>query len=382
MSEAYIAGGGMIRISRFPSSSVPGLAVPAVLAAVKDSGMEWEDIEAVYCGHTFGGSMVAQRVCKELGIGGIPMLNVENACSGGAAAMHEAVKAIRSGAVDVALVIGVEKLSALGGGPLPLNEEDHEAQMGLVMPAVYAMRAQRFLHEREASVEDLASVAVQSRRHGVANPYAQQRSEVTIEQVLASRNVAEPLTLLQCCPTGDGAAALIVVSERIQKRLSGAAIKVAASIMHSGTYDPGARPMLRPQITFDSAADAYEEAGFGAEEIDLVELHDAFTISQLIYYEALGLCEVGEAVDFHRSGSATHGGKVVVNPSGGLLSRGHPVGVTGAAQLVEAMWHLRGEAGERQVVGAKRALTHVTGGGIAGFDHGACTVHILERVES
>jgi benzoylsuccinyl-CoA thiolase BbsB subunit len=260
--------------------------------------------------------------------------------------------------------------------------EDPDVQLGILMPAIYAMRAQRFLYERNATREDLASISVQARAHGAHNPYAQFRTPVTVEEVLASRPIADPLTLLQCCPTGDGSAAVVVVSEKVRRRLATVTMKVAASVLHSGTYDPGARPMLFPKITADSANDAYEQASIGPQDIDLVELHDAFTISQLLYYEAMQLCAEGDAVSFQRAGRATHGGSVVVNPSGGLLSRGHPVGATGVAQVVEALWQLRGQGGARQVDDARHAMTHVTGGGLAGFDHGACTVHIFERADA
>jgi acetyl-CoA acetyltransferase len=188
------------------------------------------------------------------------------------------------------------------------------------------------------------------------------------------------LTLLQCCPTGDGAAAVLVVSEAARKRLGRPAVRIAASILHSGEATAGFRDMLRPEISYHSAADAYEAAGFGPQDLDLVELHDAFSIAELVYYEALGLCEPGGSAAFLKAGRSTYGGDVVVNPSGGLLSKGHPVGASGVAQAVEVYWQLTGQAGERQVPDAKLGLSHVTGGGIAGLDHGACTVHCFERV--
>jgi len=239
------------------------------------------------------------------------------------------------------------------------------------------LRARRFMYERDASVSDLALVSVKNRRHGSNNPYAQFHSEVTVEDVLASRPIADPLTLLQCCPTGDGAAAVVVVSEKVRRRLGGPAARVLASALHSGQYESGRRDMLTPEITAESAREAYEMAGLGPDDLDLVELHDAFSIAELVYYEMLGLCKVGDAVQFLKSGSSTYGGDVVVNPSGGLLSRGHPVGATGLAQIVECFLQLTQRAGNRQVEGASVGLTHVTGGGVAGLDHGACSIHIL-----
>lgn len=380
MSEAYVVGGAMIPMGKHRQSTYTGLAAPAVRAALLDAGILPSEVDAAFVGHAFGGMLTGQRILKTLGIGGIPITNVDNACSGGATALHDAVAAIKDGSAEIVLVIGVDKLTQFGGGTLPLVLEDPEVQQGVVMPAIYSMRAQRFLHERDATVRDLAAVTVKARKHASLNPYAQFRAEVTVEEVLSSRPIADPLTLLQCCPTGDGAAAVLVVSEKVRKRLGRAGMRVSASVLHSGEYRPGYRDMLHPDISFKSASDAYAQAGIGPDDLDLIELHDAFTIAELIYYEALGLCAPGDAAKLIRDGSTTYGGKVVVSPSGGLLSKGHPVGASGVAQVVEALWHLTDRAGARQVSNAKTALTHVTGGGIAGFDHGACTVHIFEAV--
>lgn len=379
MSEAYIVGAAMIPMAKHRESSYSGLALPAVLNALKSAGITPKEVDAVVCGHAFGGMLTGQRIVKEMGIGAVPVTNVDNACSGGATALHLAWKDVQAGRHDIVLVIGVDKLTQFGGGTLPLVTEDPEVQQGMVMPALYAMRARRYLHERGVGLDTLAGVSVKARRHGARNPYAQFRSEVTTEEVLASRPICDPLTLLQCCPTGDGAAAVLVVSEAARKRLGRPAVRIAASILHSGQATAGFRDMLRPEISYHSATDAYEAAGFGPQDLDLVELHDAFSIAELVYYEALGLCEPGGSAAFLNAGRSTYGGDVVVNPSGGLLSKGHPVGASGVAQAVEVYWQLTGQAGERQVPDAKRGLSHVTGGGIAGLDHGACTVHCFER---
>lgn len=380
MSAACLMGAGMIPMGKYRDSSYPGLAVPAVRAALASAELEPDAIERVYCGHAFGGMLTAQRIAKGVGLGGIPMTNVDNACSGGATALNLAVEDVRAGRAEVILVMGVDKLTQFGGGTLPLVEEDPEVRAGMVMPAVYAMRAQRYLHERGETVATLAEVSVKARRHGRWNPYAQFREETTVEAVLASRPIADPLTLFQCCPTGDGAGAVIVASEDFLRHHPRPAVKISASILHSGQATNGFRDMLYPEITYGSARGAFEESGVSPQDLDLVELHDAFSIAELIYYEALGLCPRGESADFLRAGKSTYGGEVVVNPSGGLLAKGHPVGASGVAQAVEAFWHLTGQAGDRQVPGAKTALTHVTGGGISGMDHGACTVHIFESL--
>lgn len=380
MTDAYIVGAAMVPMGKYRDSSYPAIAAPAVLNALACAGLGPTDVNAVICGHSFGGMLTGQRIVKNLGIGAIPTINVDNACSGGATALHLAWKDITASRYDVALVIGVDKLSQFGGGPLPLVAEDPEVKRGMVMPALYAMRARRYLYERNVGPEVLASVSVKSRRHASLNPYAQYRDETTVEQVLKSRPIADPLTLLQCCPTGDGAAAVLVVSDKVRRRLQAPAVRISASILHSGTMVSGFRNMLQPQITIDSAQDAYEAAGIAPTDIDVVELHDAFSIAELIYYEALSICPPGQSADYLLAGKTTYGGQTVVNPSGGLLSKGHPVGASGVAQAVEIFWHLTGTAGPRQVEGARIGMSHVTGGGIAGLDHGACTIHIYEKV--
>lgn len=378
MREVVIVGADMVPFGKYRDRTVAELGATAVRGALRDSGAQRDRIEAIYSGNVVGGMLVGQRIVRDLGLGGIPVVNVENACSSSATALREAYIAVGAGLYDAVLVIGAERLTALGGGPLPLAEEDHEVANGQIMPAVYAMRARRYLHDYGLKPADLAEVAVKARRHGARNPYAQFRTETTVEEVLASRPVATPLTLFQSCPNGDGAAALVVASADTAHRFSAPAVRIRASVLHSGELKTGFRDMTSPRITVHSAGEAYEQAGIGPEDLDVVELHDAFSIAELLYYEALGLAERGEAVGLLRSGATTFGGSTVVNPSGGLLAKGHPIGATGAAQAVEIVWQLRGRAGDRQVEGARIGLTHATGGGMSGVDHGACAVHILE----
>lgn len=380
MSDSvFVVSAAMVPFAKHHSSSYVGLAVPPLIDALQGAGIQKSDVDAVYVGHSYGGMMTGQRITKEIGLGTIPTVNVDNACSSGATAVHEAWTAISQGLIDVAVVIGVEKLTQFGGGMLPLSPEDREVKQGIAMPAVYAMRATRYLHETEATAEDLARVSVKARKHGALNPFAQFREEVTVEQVLAARPVADPLTLLMCCPTGDGAAVVVLASERARQRLGTPhGMRVAASVLHSGQVAEGFRDMTKPEITYDSARDAYAQAGIGPEDLDMIELHDAFSIAELVYYEAFGLTEKYSAAALLRDGRTTFGGDVVVNPSGGLLAKGHPVGASGVAQITEAFWQLTGQAGARQIENARTALTHVTGGGTAGLDHGACTIHIFE----
>lgn len=379
MRGVSVIGVGMVPFGKYPERKLSDLGWPAVKAAIVDAGIEPRQIQAAYCGTALGGMMSGQRVLGRIGLTGIPIANVENACSSSSTAFRQGVMAIRSGQYDVVLVIGVEKLSKFGGGTLPLEEEDWEVSQGLSMPALYAMRAQRYMHDFGLTREQLALVSVKNRRHGSLNPDAQMRKPVSLDEVLSSRMIAEPFTLLQCCPTGDGAAAAVLCATSIAKQFRSDQIQVIASDVTSGKYLTGFRDMTIPEITVRGAKEAYEESGVGPRDIDVAEVHDAFSIAELLYYEAFGFCERGAAGEFIESGASTFGGDIVVNPSGGLLAKGHPVGATGAAQVVEVVRQLRGEAGARQVEGAKVGLTHATGGGVSGFDHGACSIHILAR---
>jgi benzoylsuccinyl-CoA thiolase BbsB subunit len=369
----------MTAFGKFPNISLADLGWPAVKAAMVDARIDARRIGAAYCGTALGGMMAGQRILSRIGLTGIPVTNVENACSSSSSALHQGVLAVRSGEYDCVLIIGVEKLTKFGGGMLPLETEDWEVRRGMVMPALYAMRAQRYMHEFGMSREQLAKVAVKNRAHGALNPDAQMRKPVTVQEVLASRPISDPLTLLQCCPTGDGAAAIVLCASSVAARFRANPIEIVASDLTSGRYTPGFRDMTLPEVTVRGAQEAYEEAGLGPEDIDLAEIHDAFTIAEPMYYEAFGFCGRGEAPRLIDNGETMIGARLPVNPSGGLLSKGHPIGATGTAQVVEVIRQLRGEAGARQVEGARVGLTHATGGGISGFDHGACSIHIFQR---
>ena len=379
MREVAVVGVGMIPFGKYPDRTLADLGWPAVKAALKDANMERGDVEAAYCGTALGGMMAGQRILGKIGMTGIPITNVENACSSSSTAMCQAVMAIGSGEYDVVLVIGVEKLTKFGGGMLPLETEDWEVSQGMVMPILYAMRAKRYMYEFGLMPRQLAGVSVKNRANGVLNPDAQMKKPVTVDEVLKSRPIADPFTLLQCCPTGDGAAAVILCSAAIARRYRKDPVYVRASDMVSGKFTPGYRDMTVPEITVRGSKEAYEEAGLGPQDIDVAEVHDAFTIAELLYYEAFGFCEHGEAGHYLDSGATKIGGKVAVNPSGGLLAKGHPIGATGAAQIVEVVRQLRGECGARQQPNTRVGLTHATGGGITGFDHGVCSIHIFTR---
>lgn len=376
MTEPMIVGVGITDFGRFPELSEEALAQSAILGALSDSGLQIRDIEAFYCGNAIGASLPGQRALRELHTGGNAVYNIDNACSSGATAVNAALSALRSGQYETVLVFGMDQLSSLGGGPLPLSRNDWNNRRGMIMPALYAMRATRYMHEHGMEVETLADIAVKNRRHGLRNPIATFCKATTREEVLASRPIAEPLTLLQCCPAVVDGAAAVVLSTKPSRGVA-APVRVRASVVQSGLFETGPEDMIEAEITARTARMAYEQAGVGPQDLNLIECHDAFTISELLYYEALGLCGRGEAPQLLASGATTLGGRIPVNPSGGLIAKGHPPGATGVAQIVEVCEHLQGRAGKRQVEGARLGLTQVTGGGIWGVDHAACSIHIL-----
>jgi benzoylsuccinyl-CoA thiolase BbsB subunit len=373
----------MIRFGRFPEVTLSQLAAPAVIEALEESEIDRRRIGALYCGTVSGGPLAAQRIARETGLTGIEAMNIENACSSSASAFRLADLAIAAGAVDCAIVVGVEQLTRLGGGPLDLGEEDVEAANGLTMPALYAMRAQRYMHEYDLSPRDLAQIAVKARANGVLNPYAQIRSPTSVDEVLSSRPVASPLTLQQCCPLGDGASAVVLAASNLPGAKHGE-VKILASHLTSGRYMQGGRDMTTPEVTVRCANETYESCGVGPSDIDVVECHDAFTIAELLYYEALGFAAHGDGARLIRDGQTSIDGRIPFNPSGGLLCRGHPLGASGIAQIVELTRQLQGRCGARQVAqdsrcGPRIGLAHITGGGTYGLDHGACAIHILGR---
>jgi acetyl-CoA acetyltransferase len=379
-ADVFISGAGMTAFGRHDNQSMQDLTQAAVLAAIADADIPTAKIQAFYNANVYGGMVLGQALLRDLGITGPALYNVENACASGATAVHLACQALKLGVYDTVLVWGVEQLTKLGGGAIPLQRNDYKTELyaaqGMTLPTVYAMRASRYLYERNERPEILAQVAVKNRAHGSRNPFAQQRTAVTMEEVLQSRPVAEPLTLLQCCPSlVDGAAAVVLTTVKPAHSLR--AVRVLGSAVQSGRIEAGCDDILDAEITARTAKIAYEQAGVGPEDVNVVELHDAFTIAELLYYEALGLAKKGEGAKLLRQGDTALGGRVPVNPSGGLLAKGHPLGATGVAQMVEVTWQLQNRAQGRQVEGARIGLTQCTGGGIAGVDHAASSVHLL-----
>jgi acetyl-CoA acetyltransferase len=378
MADVWIAGVGMTKFGKHPDRTAADLGTEAVLEAIADAGIDPRRIEAAYCGHVFQGMVTGQRILANVGLAGIPLVNVEDACSSGAVAIREAMLAILAGAQDVVLAVGVEHLTSKFRGALAPDEDDIEGAVGLTMPAIYAMRARRHMAEFGTTRRQLALVSVKNKRHASHNPLAQIRTPVTLEEVLASRPIAEPLCLHDCSPVSDGAAAAVLCGDRaVHARGAGGAVRLAASALRTGAVEAEPGSMAFEPLTRRTAWDAYERAGVGPGEIDLAEVHDCFSIAEVLRVEGLGLYAPGEYPAALERGEADIAGRRPVNPSGGLLGKGHPLGATGVAQVVEIVRQLQGRAGVRQVARARVGLAHCRGGKAAGIEGAACTVQIL-----
>lgn len=396
MSDAvWIIGTSMTKFGRFPEMDLLDLAASASLDAIADSGQALTDMGLLALGNVYeANSHNGQRLQKQIGQTGIPVYNVVNACATGATAVRVAMMAIKAGECDMALAVGVEKMGKMGmlGGAAKKADQKKvftpkgrygavvktEGLLGTgLMPGVFAQAGTEYALAHGVTAEQFAKVAVKNHQHSTLNPLAQYQKAFSLEEVLGAEVISYPNTLPMCCPTGDGAAAVVLVSDAKLKTLDPdvrrRAIKVSASVMTSDPWTAGGQ--VQPDVntlTRLAVDQAYEQAGLGPEDLDLVELHDCFATAELIHYDNLRLCAPGGAGEFIDSGAPTRDGKIPVNVSGGLLSKGHPIGATGIANLYEVATHLRGEAGDRQIDGAKVGLTHVIG--LAS----ACAVHVLE----
>lgn len=376
-----IIGAGLTDFGQFLERTIDDIAIEAIQKALIDSGLERQQVQAAYFANALGSILlgdttVGQSVCAKMGIGEIPVLNVENACTSGSTAFHLAYQAVEAGQCEVALVVGVEKMCVPNFGLINSGASDVDTQLGMVTPVGFALRAQRHMHEFGTTAEQMAQVTVKSRKFASVNPQAQFGRIETLEQVLAGPMIADPLTRSQCCPIADGAAALVLVSDKMAANFP-RAVKIRHSQLTSGSYHNPA-DLVRWKTDYRAAELAYEASGVGPQDLDLVECHDAFTIAEILHYEALGLCETGAGGELVASGATGPGGRIPVNPSGGLLSRGHPIAATGVAQIIELVTQLRREAGARQVSDAQIGLAHCMGGDKAG-DTKSCTISILSK---
>ena len=376
MRNVYVLGVGMIKFGRYPDKDISQLGGEAAVQALKDAGLSIKDVEMFVCGNLFqANAMNGQKILQQIGQTGIPVFNVSNACATGSTAVREAYVGVASGMYDVTMAVGVEQMGKMGllGGGARSGGESVEGVLGSgLMPAVFGQAGVEHMRNYGTKAEHFAKISVKNHKHSVHNPLSQYQIEVSLNDVMKARMVAYPNTLYMCCPTGDGAAAAILVSEEKMKQFTNKPVKVAASILTSDPYTE--RDLTMPDVntlTKNAAKQAYEKAGLGPQNLDLVELHDCFATAELLHYENLGLCGEGEAGQMIDEERTSLGGDIPVNVSGGLLSKGHPLGATGVANIYEIVQQLRGNSGARQVEGAKAGLAHVIGLG------SACTIHIL-----
>ncbi len=381
MSDVYVVGIDMIKFQKAGTTkSVSELGARVALQALDDAGLRIQQMEALYCGNLYqAGAMVGQRILQEIGQTGIPVVNTANACATGATAFREAWMAIKAGVYDVVLAVGVEQMGAglLGGGGGGKGIPKEGLLGSATMPAVFAEAGMEHARKYGTTFEQFAKVSVKNHHHSTMNPKAMYQIETPLETVMNAEMIAYPNTKLMCSVNVDGSAAAVLCSERKAKELGlmKRAVRVKASVLTSDPWQE--RDLVMPDVntcTRLAAKKAYETAGIGPEDVNLVELHDCFATAEILHYENLFLCGEGEAGRMIDTGATALGGKVPVNVSGGLLSKGHPLGATGIANIYEVSTHLRGEAGQRQVPNARIGLTHVIGLG------SACAIHVLEKV--
>ena len=366
MREVVVIGAGLHRYGIFEDKTVSAMGTEAIRNALADANMSWDDIEVAYCGTGNAGMSTGHIICREMGQTGLGVTNVENASASGSAAFREAFLAVASGAHDTAIAIGVDKTRFRSKGK---SKQSGGAHTGPTQ--IFAEIARQHMEEYGTTRDQLARVSVKSHYNGSHNPYAHYQETVTMEQVHQARMIADPLTVLHCCPWGDGGAAAIVCSKEVAGKYTDKICPIViASVLKSVLADGD--PMVT--LTEVTAGIAYEDAGIGPEDLDLIEMHDAFTIEEIIYCEALGLCGEGEGGRMIDEGVTALEGKHPINSSGGLISMGHPVGPTGVGQIAEILWQMRGECGKRQIPKpVDVAMAHMVGAG------GVCIVQIFKK---
>jgi benzoylsuccinyl-CoA thiolase BbsB subunit len=380
MREVAIIGAGSTVFGKYPEILVKDLGAKAAWEAIKHAGVSPRDLKFACCATTFGNAVCGERILTEVGVSDIEVVNVENACAGGATAFRGAYLAIASGLYDMGIAIGVESMttSPVAGKLIPPERGDLSGELGNSMPAHFALSMRRHMEKFGTTAEQFAKVSVKNHYNGCLNPYSQYKKELSVEEILKSRMICDPITLLECCPNTDGAAAVILCSADMAKKFTSKPVRVVSSVLKMGDFEYRWKDLASSDLTITTAKAAYEMAGIGPEDIDVCELHDAFAYSELAHYEELGFCKMGEGGKMIDAGATAINGRVAVNPSGGLLSRGHPVAATGVEQIAEIVWQLRGEAGKRQVPNAKVGLAHTVGGEVVNLESGACAVHILK----
>ncbi|MCU0695634.1 MAG: lipid-transfer protein [Myxococcaceae bacterium] len=388
--KVNVIGVGMVKFQKpGASDGYEVMAKGAIGEALKDAGVAFTEVEQAYAGYVFGDSTCGQRAVYSVGKTGIPVINVNNNCSTGSSALYLARQAIEGGLAECVLAVGFEQMqkgalnSAWNDRTNPLDQhvnvmnEQQGVNQAPFAAQMFGGAGREYRWKHDTKRETFAKIAAKARTHAAKNPYALFREVLSVEQILASDEVFDPLTRFQCCPPTCGAAAAILCSDEFAKKKGITnPVWIAAQTMttdYPSSFETSMIKMVGYDMAKQAAAQLYEKAGLGPKDVQVVELHDCFTANELLTYEAIGLCPEGEAEKFIWDEDNTYGGDFVVNPSGGLLSKGHPLGATGLAQCTELVWHLRGTAGERQVPNAKVALQHNLGLG------GACVMTMYRR---
>ena len=375
MRDVVVAGAGLHRYGVFSDKTSIDLGTVAIQRALDDAGCQWTDVEAVYCGTVRLGMSAGHNICRHMGTTGLAITNVENASASGSSAFREAYLAVAAGEHNVVLALGVDKLSAQPERFLQEDAEGKELSRSRLPIHGFAELAQYYMQTYGVTRQHLAQVSVKSHAYGSLNPYAHFQRAVTLEEVQGARLVADPFTVMHCCPWDEGAAAVVVCAREVAARFTRQPCPtIVASVMRS-THTADRHPLLFPaRLTAATAQVAYERCGYGPRDLQLIELHDAFTIEELVYYEALGLVPEGEGVKLLVDGSTMLTGRIPVNSSGGLISMGHPLGPTGLGQIAEILWQMRRTAGPRQILqDVHVAMAHMVGAG------GVCVIHILRQ---
>jgi acetyl-CoA acetyltransferase len=392
-NKVYVIGVGMTKFEK-PGSrewDYPDMARESGTKALADAGIDYREVQEAYVGYVYGESTSGQRALYELGMTGIPVVNVNNNCSTGSTALYLAARAIKGGLAECTIALGFEKMQP---GSLGTTFEDREqpmanhfeklAQISEVLfppaPWMFGAAGREHMEKYGSTAEHFAKIGYKNHKHSVNNPYAQFQEEYTLDDILSSRMIYSPLTKLQCSPTSDGSGAAILASEAFVDNhgLAGQAVEIVGQAMTTdfeSTFDGTCKNIIGYDMNVEAAQSVYEQSGLGADDFQVIELHDCFSANELLLYEALGLCAVGEAAKLVDDNDTTYGGRWVVNPSGGLISKGHPLGATGLAQCAELTWQLRGTADKRQVEGVTAALQHNIGLG------GAAVVTAYQRAE-
>ena len=385
MRRVAIIGAGITKFGEHWEKGFRELVVEAGIKAVEDAKISGENITAGYVGTMASGKLIGQEhvgalIADYMGLNPIPITRVEGACASGSLALRQGVMAVASGMHDIVVVGGVEKMTDLGTGGVSdalggAGDQEWELFLGATFPGLYALMAKRHMHEFGTTEEMMASVAVKNHKHGSKNPYAQFQKEITMDDVLNSKMVADPLRVFDCSPITDGAAAVVLAPLEIAESYTKKPVEISASGQASDTIALDNREKLSEiSATRIAAEKAYARAGITAKDVDVAEVHDCFTIAEIMAIEDLGFFKKGEGGKASLEGKTTFGGDVVVNTSGGLKSCGHPVGATGIKQAVEISWQLRGDAGERQVKDAEIGLSHNVGGSGA-----TAVVHVYKK---